>query len=422
MMLSLLLGWRALVRHKRRSIITASAISLSLAMLLVFVGLAADGHARMAELGIRMGAGHVLVQGKGYQEELSSSLVVPDPAPVVQAARAIPTVTHAVMRVRATGLMSAGELSAAVMLSGVEPLVEPAVSTIAASDKRVRGAYLRRRADMGFVQGPADVYLGDELASKLEVGPGDRVVLTVSSVGDSRPSSAAFVVRGTFRTGLGELDAGYAEIPLGEAQQLLRLGTGVTQVAVLLDDLEQSDAVAAALASTFGPGHELEVLSWKVALRELYEAIVLDDMGLLLMMAIIFVIVAIGIFNTVLMSVAERTRELGVMMAVGTSRGRLFSIVMAEAVVLALLSAAVGLAIGLTLHAVIADRGIDLAALAGGEYEFAGIAWSGRIYSRLTPWVVSKWTLVVVAMVLLSAAYPAARAVRLEPVEAMRHV
>jgi len=421
-MVSLLLGWRSFVRHKRRSIITCAAISVSLAMMIMFVGLADDGHARMAELGIRMGAGHVLVQGKGYQQEQTLDQLVADPDRIVQVAKKLPGVKNVIVRVRSSGLLSAGELSSAVLMSGVDPKVEPTVSDIASKTKRARGNYLRRRADMEFKAGPADIYLGDELAKKLKVDVGDRVVLTVSPIDSSRPSSAAFLVRGTFRLGLSELDGGYVELPISEARKLLHMDKQATQVAVLIDELEGADSTTAALQSALGPHQELEVLSWKVALRELYEAIVLDDMGLYLMMAIIFVIVAIGIFNTVLMSVAERTREFGVMMAIGTSKFRLLSIIMAEATVLALVSAVVGLGLGLLGHSIIADVGIDVAALAGGQYEFAGIAFSEKIYSRLSTWVVVKWTLVVIGIVLVSAIYPALRAMRLEPVEAMRHV
>ncbi len=420
--LSARLGWRSLVRHTRRTIITAAAISLSLALMIVFVGLADDGHARMAEMGIRLGSGHVLIQGRGFQEEQTLDRLIVDPADVAARARAVPGVIQTAVRVRASGLLSAGELSSAVLLSGVDPLVEPTVSSIASAEKRVAGDYLRRRQDLEFVEGPADIYLGAGLADTLKVVLGDRVVLTVSPLGESRPASAAFFVRGTFRTGLRELDSSYVEIPLAESQKLLRLGTQASQVAVMIDDLEASDATAAALTSSLGPHGELEVLSWKQALRELYEAIVLDDLGLYLMMVIIFVIVAIGIFNTVLMSVAERTREFGVMMAVGTGRGRLVSIIMCEAAFLGLLSAALGVALGLLGHALIAHYGIDITALAGGDYEFAGISFSGKIYSTLTPWVVTKWTLVVFGLVLTSAIIPALRAMRLEPVEAMRHV
>lgn len=421
-MLSFRLAWRSFIRHKRRSIITATAISLSLAMMIAFVGLGDDGHARMAEMGIRLGAGHVLVQGKGYQQMQTLDHLVAEPDRVVAAAKKLPGVRAVVQRVRASGLIVAGEVSAPVLVSGVDPAIEPDVSDIASPAKRIAGDYLRRRADMEFKNHPADIYLGAELAKTLKVELGDRVVLTVSPLDAERPTSAAFFVRGTFRTGLDEMDAGYAEIPIGEAQRLLQLAGKTTQVAVLLDGLDDTESAAASLRAALADYDELEVLSWKEALRELYEAIVLDDAGLYAMMAIIFVIVAIGIFNTVLMSVAERTREFGVMMAVGTSKWRLFQIIMAEAGILALVSAVVGVGLGLGIHGLVAHYGIDITALAGGDYEIAGIAFGGKIYSRLTPWVVTKWTLVVIGLVLCSAAYPATRASLLKPVEAMRHV
>jgi ABC-type lipoprotein release transport system permease subunit len=364
----------------------------------------------------------VLVQGRGYQQEQTLDRLVAHPQRVVDRARQLPGVQHAVARVRSSGLLTAGELSSAVMLSGVDPTLEPEVSDIAAPDRRASGDYLRPRDRRTFVNAPADIYLGSDLAHTLEVDLGDRVVLTVSPRGESRPSSAAFTVRGTFRTGLSDLDGGYVEIPLGEAQKLLKLDDEVSQVAVVLDSLEATDRATVLLDEALRGEDALEILSWKVALRELYEAIVLDDMGMYLMMAIIFVIVTIGIFNTVLMSVAERTREFGVMMAIGTGRGRLFSIIMAEAAVLALVSAVIGLALGLTGHALMAHYGIDVASMAGGDYEFAGISFSGRIYSRLSVPVVAKWTAVVIGLVLAAAVFPALRATRLQPVEAMRHV
>ena len=421
-MLSWRLAWRSFVRHRRRSIITATAISISLAMMIAFVGLGDDGHARMAEIGIRLGSGHVLVQGKGYQQMQTLDHLVVEPERIVAAARAIPTVTHVVQRVQSGGLLSAGDVSAAVLVAGVDPTMEPEVSDIASAEKRVAGEYLRRRADMPFANQPADIYLGVELAETLRVDVGDRVVLTVSPRGAERPASAAFLVRGMFKTGLDEMDAGFAQIPLGEAQRLLELGTDATQVAVLLGELEDTGPARDALRAELARHHDIEVLSWQEALRELYEAIVLDDMGLYLMMFIIFIIVAVGIFNTVLMSVAERTREFGVMMAIGTSKGSLFRIIMAEACILAVVSAVVGVGVGLGIHSLIAHYGIDVTALMGGDYEIAGISFAGKIYSRLTPWVVTKWTLVVIGLVLASAAYPATRASLLRPVEAMRHV
>ena len=242
----------------------------------------------------------------------------------------------------------------------------------------------------------------------------------MSPRGGERPSSAAFVVRGVFRTGLDELDGFYVEIPIDAAQRLYHLDGHVTQVAVHLDSLDATAAATRELGRRLDGNSELVVMPWQQALAELHEAIVLDDAGNYFMMAIIFVIVAIGIFNTVLMSVIERTREFGVMMALGTSRARMFAIVMTEAVVLAIAAALIGLALGLGIHAYFAVHGLDLSQLYG-DIEMAGVLIEGRMYSDLSAGVVLEWTAVVIAIVIVSALYPALRATRLDPVEAMRH-
>ncbi|RMH42653.1 MAG: ABC transporter permease [Deltaproteobacteria bacterium] len=420
-MLTLKLAWRSFARHKRRSAITAAAIALGLAMLLASIGLATDGHARMAELGIRLGAGHVVVQGRGYQERQTADIVVPDPDRVARAARAIPGARHAARRVYASGLLASGHLSAAVMVAGVDPRIEPDVSDIASADHRVRGRYLRPRDARDFASEPADVYIGDQLARTLAVDVGDRVVLTVAPSGNGEPAATALRIAGIFHTGVDELDGFYAQIPLADAQELLGLGRAVTQVAVFADDLRAVDRITAALRATFGADSALEILPWQQALRELYEAIVLDDLGNYLMHAIVFAIVAIGIFNTVLMSVVERTREFGVMMAIGASRTRMFAVVLSEAAILAIVACAAGVAIALALHGWLSTTGLDVSQFYGEDFEFAGIAFRGRIYSTLYPSQVAGWTAAVFAIVLASALYPALRATRLEPVEAMRH-
>jgi len=420
-MLILRIAWRSFLRHKRRSIITGAAIALGLAMMLAFLGIAHDAHMRMAELGIRLGSGNVVVQGKGYQDDQTLDHVVADPDQVMAAARKLPGVSQVVARVRGGGLLSTGEQSSAVMVGGVDPTREPQASMIDAPKSRIAGEYLRPKSAMPFANMPADIYVGDQLRKTLDLQVGDRVVLTVSPRGSSQPSSAAFVVRGVFKTGLDELDGFYVEIPLDSAQQLFGLGQAVTQVAVLTDKLDDTAPVAAALARALAQDGALEILPWQKALREVYEAIVLDNMGFYLMMVIIFVIVAIGIFNTVQMSVVERTRELGVMMAIGTSKRRLFWIILAEAGVLAVVASLVGLGIGLGIHFYVHAHGVDVASMFGSDFKVAGILFTGRMYSELSFLDVVTWTFVVIAIVFASALYPAARVSRLDALEAMRH-
>ena len=420
-MLALRLGWRSFARHKRRSIITAAAISLGLAMLIVFTGIIIDGHDKMTDMGVRLGSGHVVVQGAGFQDEQTLDYLVRDPDAVEAAARNIAGVDQVVRRVYSGGLVASGELSAAVMIAGVDPRLEPEVSDIASPKHRTAGDYLRARDQLDFESDPGDIYIGDKLARTLDVELDDRVVLTASPAGVSRPASAAFRVRGVFHTGVGDLDGFYVQVSLTDSQQLLALDGSVTQVAVLLRDLRDTPRVAAELQTALGARGDLEILPWQEALRELYEALVLDDIANYMIHAIVFLIVAIGIFNTILMSVIERTRELGVMIAIGTSGRRIFATIMAEAVVLAVVACAIGLAIGLSLHYWIATTGLDVTALYGEDFEFAGIVFEGRIYSKLYAGEVATWTAIVFGIVLASSLYPAVRATRLQPAKAMRH-
>jgi lipoprotein-releasing system permease protein len=419
-MLTLKLAWRGFVRHRWRSAITALAVSLGLAMLLAFVGIADDGHARMAELGIRMGSGNVLVEAKGYREAQTLDYVVHDADAIADTIAKRSDVSAAAVRLRTSGLIAAGAHSAPVLVAGVDPEREQAASDLAGKTLRVAGEYLRPRSKMPFAGQPADLYLGKTLAERLGVDLGDRVVLTLSPPGDAEPAQAAFFVRGMFRTGVDDLDGSYVEIPLEEARSLLGLPGAATEVAALTS-LERTADLQAALAQELAGRKDLAVVPWQIALRELHEALVLDDAGLYLMMAIVFLVVALGIFNTVLMSVTERTRELGVMMALGTSERRLFALILTEAMVLALVSIAFGVAMGLGMHLWVAHHGIDVKRFAG-EIQFAGIAWSGMIYSRLSLAVVLRWSIAVGVVVLLSALYPAWSVTRLQPVEAMHHV
>ena len=417
-MLILKIAWRSFVRHRRHSAISSLAIAFGLALSLLFFSLNEYSHRNLVELGVKAGSGHVVVQGNGYQEDQTLNYIVADPAAVAEQAQHMPEVRDLVFRAHANGLLSSGADSMAVMLSGVEPHKEPHIAMAADPDRLVAGAYLRTRAELPFENQPADIYIGVKLAENLSLAVGDRVVLTVAPRDDERPTRMAFLVRGIFRTGMTDMDSFYAEISLGEAQRFFGIGGGVTQVALFLHDQSDSGAVAAHLRASLD--ESVEVLPWQVALRELYEGIQIDNWGTIIISGIILIIVGIGIFNTVLMSVIERTHEFGVIAALGTSRAQLVLIIMAEAALLALIATSIGLAVGIGAHWYIAEHGISIAAL--NDYEFSGVLWEGKIYSVLGTGIVVKLSLAVITLVLLAALYPAWHVSRLKPVEAMRHV
>lgn len=422
LLLALKIAFRSFVRHGRRSFIAGTAVALSLAMMLFSKGMGDDGRARMKDMGVRMGSGHVLVEHPDYRTEQSASAAVGNLPALIEKAKQMDGVQYVAPRLLSSGLITHGAKSAAVVLHAGLPEVEVETNDVAGKKARVLGEYVKPRGSREFQNVPGDIYLGDGLSEKLDARIGDRIVVTIAPPGGGDPRAAAFYVSGTFHTAVTEVDRGMAHIDLDDARELLGVGEVATQVAVLLEEQEMVPRVTQELKAALSDRSDVVVRPWQEVLVELHEALVIDEASNQILMSVIFFIVTLGIFNSILMSVTERTRELGVQKALGTSGRRIFTYVMMEAFILAVVSAAVGVGLGLGVHFYMAKHGLNVGAMMEGDYEFSGIAFNGYIYSRLTPSGVAFWAGITILLVLLSALYPAYRAARQVPVEAMRHV
>jgi ABC-type lipoprotein release transport system permease subunit len=262
--------------------------------------------------------------------------------------------------------------------------------------------------------------VGTELARTLDVVVGDRVTVTLRPAGGGETRSAAFAIAGIFKTGVQDVDAFWAEVPLLDAQRLAGAPNDATMLAVLLDDIGRSEEATRAISAKLA-GEPVDVLPWTKAAPDLYAVIAVDEGGMYIMMLIVFVVVATGILNTLLMSVIERTREFGVLLALGATRGRIVLVVLIEAMVLGTVAMGVGLLLGLLGNHHFATVGIDISSSGGAGYETSGILLPDRLYSHLYPYKVVYSSAIVFGLVLLGAIYPALRAAGRKPVEAMHH-
>ncbi len=402
---------RNLWRNKRRSLITISAIAFGLAMLVFSSGFGDGAHGQMIEAGVRAMAGHVVVQGEGWQKKREMDIVVPDsPQIVQQLSEALPD-AGIVQRVYMQGLLTSPSGSAGVAVSAVEPALEAEVGDL--DEKLVEGEYLG--------DDPTGIVLGKALAKTLDVGLGGKVVLMVQRQGDIE--SQLFRVVGIFEVGIDEIDAFTAQVPLPAAQQMLGLGDDVTQISVHMPSHRHTRPALETVETTLAGVAGIDVLPWKRAMPDLYEYLVLDEAGMYVMLVVVALIVAMGILNTVLMSVLERLREFGVMLSLGATPRRLASLVMTEAFLMGTLSVVLGVSLGITLNALLAINGLDLTELAGdtGSMEAAGVAMDMHIFPDLSAWKTAIFAAIAFTMTLLAAIYPAWKAATLRPIECLQH-
>lgn len=403
------MAWRNVWRNRRRSLLTVMAISLGLGFN-IFMRAIGDGfHEQMVDNSVRSHIGHLVVHRAGYHDDPGINKTLPDPAEIERAIQSLPDLRAYSLRVLGDGLASTAENSAGVAIVGIDPAREQTVTTI---DRGiVKGQYLPE----GEVR---PVLIGDRLAVNLKADIGDKVVLLVQAA-DGSMGANLFRVAGIFRSGAPELDRGMAFILRKDAQALFSLQNRETEAVVLLNSSRVVPAAQQALQSKLS-GEHVEVLTWYQVEPFLLQFIQLDDAFFYIIVVFFFVVISIGILNTIMMSVFERVREFGVMMALGTKPRQIVKMVVEEAFVLALVGAVIGSAIGISASLYFAHHGMNLSAWAEGAAALG--MTSSMVYTRLTAANVVISNLAVLAVVVLVGLYPAMHASRLRPVEAIRHV
>jgi|APLak6261675434_1056106.scaffolds.fasta_scaffold00737_5 ABC-type lipoprotein release transport system permease subunit len=396
----LAMAWRNVWRNARRSLITMTSMSLGVAGI---VGLysyrEAANEAMVRDITTGL-LGHIQVHGLGYQEAPSISTVVKNPVQVEAAlAGALPN-AQTERRVLGAGLAGAGERSAPVMVLGVEP----------------KTTTLYRLAKGAELTGGHEVLIGRELADELGLSPGGELVL-VSQGADGSVANDRYTVAGTFVSSSAELDATAVVMPLNEAQSFFALGDGVHQLVVRLPtDAEDVSPQVTALRAALDL-KTLEALSWSEMLPQVKSTMDTKRRNQGVMDFVIFLIVGLGVFNAMTMSVFERTHELGVLSALGTRPGRLLGLVLFEALWQATLAFAVGVAIAaLGLYG---TGTTDLSAMMKGDV--MGVRMPSEVHLVLLPAALRSAAFTAFLTAALGAVIPALRAARLRPVEALRH-
>ncbi|MDH7515867.1 MAG: ABC transporter permease [Bacteroidota bacterium] len=399
------LAWRNIWRNKRRSVLILASLVVGLIALILDDGFATGMIKQTLDNQINAYISHIQVHKAGFNANRIVTSVVPEPMRVERAIRSTPGIEAWCKRVVSFGLFSSAENSAGGMIIGIEKR-ETEVTNIARSI--TEGTF--------FTGEPHQIIIGKKLARKLNVGIGDKIVL-MGSMRDGSVGSELFRVQGLFESFSAEFEKATVYIPLADAQRLFGLGDDVHEFAIRVRDIAAVDSVAGKISALLGD--EWEALSYRVLLPLLVGQIGFYEEIFLIMYIIVGVAMIFGIINVMLMSVFERIREFGVLLATGMGTRTLFGMVMLEAFLLGVVGTVVGLALGLAIHARLAVVGYNLAMFAESMTSW-GIGTI--VYPELTPTMLVRQVFFLPLLCMAAAVYPAWKAVSLEPVRAIQHL
>lgn len=404
------LAWRNIWRSKRRTITLVCAMMAGLVGVLFSIGLNNSWLAQIKDNAVRTYVGHIKIHATEYHNRPSVEFVMPSlEAKRVAVLRDDPRVKAWAERVVVQGLLSTASQSRVINLVGIEPGREAGVSVV--QDAVLEGVSLDAWDQPG-----RPILIGRRLADRIERGLGKKVVLMSQQSGGNEVGSGAFRIAGIFDTGNGGFDESHVYILKEDAQRMLALGTQVTETVIMLHNMDESTEVTQELAAAWA-GERLDVLSWHQLLPLVEKTIEMSRQMMIPYYSIFYLAMAFGVLNTLLMAIGERTHEIGVMLAIGMKRTRLISLIMLESLMISVVAAIAGTAVGWGFVAWFGAHGIDLSAMAEG---LAYMGVSRVIYPSLHGVELLCAAAAMFFVAWIFSLYPAWRASRLAPVDAIR--
>ncbi len=396
------MAFRDLGRNRRRSFFSALAVAVGLALLMLMASVIKGEMGGAVESSIRLQSGHIQLRAASYDENKSSLKwedLVQNPDQIASQIAAMSQVKAATPRLFASGFLSTGNESTGVRIYGIDP-------ASSANDPYrqgvISGSYLTADDREG-------VLIGKPLAEKLHLNADDQVNLSVNtSNGDVQEQ--VFTVRGIYTTNTYGFDNATIFLPLAKAQTITQTENHASTIFVLLKDTSLTDSVAAALS-----GSGLKVLTWTDMNSLIVETEAMAQSYIGIFYMIILAITASVIINTLIMSVYERTREIGILSAIGMRGGRIMGLFLAESSLLAIGGVIMGLILGWFAVYLFNINGFYI-----GNMGLTGILVTDTIFARLTLNDTINVTIMSFVVTLLAGLYPAVMASRMEPVEALR--
>lgn len=401
------IAWRNIWRSKLRSFTVMGAVIVGVWALIFLLSFTAGFINAYINSAIENELSHLQLHHPDFKEDQEVVYNLQEATAIATTLNQLEGVAAHTARSLNNGMLATSKGSRGIQIRGIQPSKEAKVTQL--KEKIVAGNYF------GTSNKSNPIIISQRLAEKLDLKIKSKVVLTFQQA-DGELTSAAFKVIGLYETGNALFEEMMVFVEQKDLSRLLGADNLVHEIAVLLEDVQQLDSIQQQLTQQFPTAlvESYKQISPDVNLYESQMAVSTYLIVFIVMLALIF-----GIINTMLMAVLERTRELGMLMAVGMKRQQVFGMVVLETLFLALVAAPIGLFLGYLMVSYYGYNGLDLSAYAAGMDKFG---MSDKVYLTLDVASFFIVTIAVAITAILASLYPALKATRLKPVEAMRHL
>lgn len=408
MKLLIKLAWRNVWRNKRRSLLTIFAVTFAAMISIVMRGMQIGTYELNINNVVKMFSGYLQIQRINYQSNPSIQLRFPYDDNLKSKLKSESSIIGYSPRVYGDGLVSFKDNSLGATIFGIDP----------ATEYKVTDLQKKLNAGKFFESDSTDeVVVGYKLLKNLNASIGDKVVLLAQGY-DGSLGNILVRISGTVKTGSPEFDGMAIFIGLSTAQYLLGLEGNVHAVAISLQSLDQVNHLQKKLSKIIDTKY-LAILPWDEVNVELKQHLQMDNISGIFFLAILIIIVAFGILNTVLMSVTERFREFGVSLSIGMPQLKLVYVVFIESIFITVIGVVFGNLIGAGINYYLVLNPIEI----GGEFGdlYSEFGFLPVIISTLRLHIFVNSTLSIVGVAILSCLYPAYKVFKLEPLKGLRH-
>ncbi|WHF52496.1 FtsX-like permease family protein [Chryseobacterium gotjawalense] len=401
----LTMAWRNLWRNRSRSVIIIISIALGLLAGISAMALYKGMTKSRIRTVVYSEVGHLQLHAPAFKKEEEPQFFLANGPAKLKEITGLPEVKYAAPRSVTNGMLTTPGGSAGVKIYGVIPALEYKISKL--NEKVVAGNLFRTGRKN-------QIWIGKKLADKMKLKAGAKLVLTFTDT-SGEIVSGAFRVAAVYQTDNAPRDEKNVYVEMKDLNAMLGLNNKFHEIAVLLKDDDAVTQIQKQLRQTYP---DAEVESWIDLAPELNLLVKTTHQYSYIIMAVIMLALAFGIINTMLMAVLERTREIGMMMALGMQRVRIFTLVVLETFILTAIGAPVGLLAGWVIIQYFNRHGLDLSTM--GTEMMRSFGFSTMVYPEFPTEKLAGIIIIIFVTAIIACLFPSVKAVMLKPVDALK--